>query len=109
MLSWRDEGRLGFPPCSSVEAWNDDLPVSFMTGDVRSRAQFQDIMKHTVERHGGLDILVANAGVSVTILSPQWLPQKQHMISMLIALPCWPQSCYKVAASMPNPGSITGV
>ncbi|CAL5228514.1 g11664 [Coccomyxa viridis] len=49
--------------CRAVEAWNSDLAVSVMTGDVRSRAQIQDIVKHTVERHGALDIMVANAGI----------------------------------------------
>ncbi len=57
--------------------------MSVMTGDVRSRAQIQDIVKHTVERHGGLDIMIANAGVSVPTIAPQWLPQKQDMIFQL--------------------------
>jgi NAD(P)-dependent dehydrogenase (short-subunit alcohol dehydrogenase family) len=54
--------RTGSVPCRSVESWNEGLPVSTMAGDVRSREQMHKIVQDTVERCGGLDIVVANAG-----------------------------------------------
>ena len=36
--------------------------MSTMAGDVRSREQMHKIVQDTVERCGGLDIVVANAG-----------------------------------------------
>ncbi len=44
----------------------DDLGIEgavALSTDVRDRAQVQALVDATVERHGGLDILVANAGV----------------------------------------------
>ena len=41
---------------------SEGLPVSTMAGDVRSREQMHRIVQGTVERCGGLDIVVANAG-----------------------------------------------
>lgn len=43
-------------------AFDQGLQIHAMAGDVRDRAQVQDIVKHTVEQYGGLDIMIANAG-----------------------------------------------
>ena len=53
-----------------VDMWNHGLRVSTMVGDVRSRPQLQEIIRHTVEQHGGLDIMIANAGVLLVRMLP---------------------------------------
>jgi 3-oxoacyl-[acyl-carrier protein] reductase len=60
----------------------DDLGIADAVAqpcDVSDRAQVQALVDATVERHGGLDILVANAGVGaygpLTELSPEHLDE----------------------------------
>ena len=58
----------------AVEQCNQGLQIHAMAGDVRDRAQVQDIVKHTVEQHGGLDIIIANAGALHSVRHERNLP-----------------------------------
>lgn len=42
-----------------------ELGADFVATDVRDRDQVHALVDHAVERHGGLDVMVNNAGVSV--------------------------------------------
>ncbi len=42
-----------------------DLSGADVAGDVRSRADVAAAIQHACDRHGGLDVVVANAAVSI--------------------------------------------
>lgn len=63
---------MGSVLCRSVQTLNEGPPVSTMAGDVRSREQMHKIVQATVERCGGLDIVVANAGDAQAPVKLHW-------------------------------------
>lgn len=46
-----------------LAALTADIGGSFVEMDVRDPAHADDLVKHTLDMHGGLDIIVANAGI----------------------------------------------
>lgn len=52
-------------------------PVTFLPCDVTSEDQLADVMSATIERHGGVDVVVANAGIerandAATMTEDEW-------------------------------------